>query len=48
MKTSLQQMKQKAMMGANLRIVDTPENEILSSELKKIIFDTISVNHKKI
>lgn len=29
-------------VGANLRIVDTPENEILSSELKKIIFDTIS------
>ncbi|WP_439294576.1 RNA polymerase sigma factor RpoE [Lonepinella sp. BR2882] len=27
--------------GTNLRDVDTPENELLSAELKKIIFDTI-------
>lgn len=29
-------------MGSNLRDVDTPENEMLSSELKKIVFDTIN------
>ncbi|MGC7559902.1 RNA polymerase sigma factor RpoE [Pasteurella sp. PK-2025] len=28
-------------MGSNLRDVDTPENEMLSNELKKIVFDTI-------
>ncbi|CDF97817.1 Putative RNA polymerase sigma factor [Avibacterium paragallinarum JF4211] len=28
-------------VGTNLRDVDTPENQMLSSELKKIIFDTI-------
>ena len=28
-------------VGKNLRDVDTPENEILSNELKKIVFDTI-------
>lgn len=27
--------------GVNLRDVDTPENELLSAELKKIVFDTI-------
>ncbi|MDH2925792.1 RNA polymerase sigma factor RpoE [Lonepinella koalarum] len=27
--------------GTNLRDVDTPENELLSAELKKIVFDTI-------
>ncbi|MFY1027985.1 RNA polymerase sigma factor RpoE [Actinobacillus seminis] len=29
-------------VGTNLRDVDTPENEMLSSELKKIVFDTIN------
>ncbi|QEH08102.1 RNA polymerase sigma factor RpoE [Histophilus somni] len=29
-------------VGTNLRDVNTPENEILSSELKKVVFDTIS------
>lgn len=29
-------------MGGNLREVDTPENEMLSNELKKIVFDTIN------
>ncbi|MGT3005139.1 RNA polymerase sigma factor RpoE [Pasteurella multocida] len=29
-------------MGSNLRDMDTPENEMLSSELKKIVFDTIN------
>ncbi|MFZ7255904.1 RNA polymerase sigma factor RpoE [Avibacterium avium] len=28
-------------VGTNLRDVDTPENQMLSGELKKIIFDTI-------
>ncbi|WP_040976890.1 RNA polymerase sigma factor RpoE [Necropsobacter massiliensis] len=28
-------------VGTNLRDVDTPENEMLSGELKKIVFDTI-------
>ena len=28
-------------VGKNLRDVDTPENEMLSNELKKIVFDTI-------
>ena len=28
-------------VGKNLREVDTPENEMLSNELKKIVFDTI-------
>ena len=28
-------------MGRNLRDIDTPENEMLSNELKKIVFDTI-------
>ena len=28
-------------VGTNLRDVDTPENEMLSNELKKIVFDTI-------
>ena len=27
--------------GTNLRVVDTPENEMLSNELKNIVFDTI-------
>ncbi len=29
-------------VGTNLRDVNTPENEILSGELKKVVFDTIS------
>ncbi|WP_032093109.1 MULTISPECIES: RNA polymerase sigma factor RpoE [Pasteurellaceae] len=29
-------------VGTNLRDVDTPENEMLSGELKKIVFDTIN------
>ena len=29
-------------VGTNLRDVDTPEHEMLSSELKKIVFDTIN------
>lgn len=29
-------------MGGNLREVDTPENEMLSNELRKIVFDTIN------
>ncbi|RRD41302.1 sigma-70 family RNA polymerase sigma factor, partial [Tessaracoccus sp. OH4464_COT-324] len=29
-------------VGTNLRDVDTPENEMLSSELEKVVFDTIS------
>ena len=28
-------------VGTNLRVVDTPENEMLSNELKNIVFDTI-------
>ena len=28
-------------VGSNLRDVETPENEMLSNELKKIVFDTI-------
>lgn len=28
-------------MGRNLRDIDTPENEMLSNELKQIVFDTI-------
>jgi len=28
-------------VGTNLRVVDTPENEKLSNELKNIVFDTI-------
>lgn len=28
-------------MGRNLRDIDTPENEMLSNELKKLVFDTI-------
>jgi hypothetical protein len=28
-------------VGINLRVVDTPENEMLSNELKNIVFDTI-------
>ena len=27
-------------VGTNLRVVDTPENEMLSNELKNIVFDT--------
>lgn len=34
-------------VGANLRIVDTPENEILSSELKKLFLIPL-VTYKKI
>lgn len=29
-------------VGTNLRDVDTPEHEMLSSELKRIVFDTIN------
>ncbi|NBI12764.1 RNA polymerase sigma factor RpoE [[Haemophilus] felis] len=29
-------------MGGNLREVETPENQMLSNELKKIVFDTIN------
>lgn len=29
-------------MGGNLREMDTPENEMLSNELRKIVFDTIN------
>ncbi|GJH43301.1 RNA polymerase sigma factor RpoE [Pasteurella canis] len=29
-------------VGSNLRDVDTPEHEMLSNELKKIVFDTIN------
>ena len=28
-------------VGTHLRDVDTPENEMLSSELEKVVFDTI-------
>lgn len=28
-------------MGSNLRDVDTPENELLSAELRKVVFDAI-------
>ena len=28
-------------VGTNLRVMDTPENEMLSNELKNIVFDTI-------
>ena len=28
-------------VGTHLRDVDTPENEMLSSELERIVFDTI-------